>query len=311
MDNKNGTPIIFGGIEAGGTKFICAVGYEQTILEQVQIPTAHPADTLRAVAQFFIEAQQRCGKLSAIGLGAFGPVQIDKNSANYGRILDTPKPDWGGCDIYGILTEKLLLPIFVETDVNCALLAEAEYGAGIGHHHIIYLTIGTGIGGGLLRHGQLQNGILHPEMGHMFLPKSVIEMDDFTGTCPYHGAQCAEGLAAGPALATRYLGDVKSCPPDDIIWQIEADYIAALCLNLMMTCMPDKIILGGGVMDNQHLFPMIRTALWHKISGYLDNILTREKLDDYIVPVRLSGDAGCIGAMHIAQLNLFKQRQKN
>lgn len=303
------TQNIFGAIEAGGTKFICSVGQGDTIIDTIEFPTSDPEGTLDKAANFFMLAAKRDGPLSAIAVGSFGPVQISVNSPDYGLILETPKKLWQGCNIRSELHTRLHLPIFVETDVNCALMGEAIFGAAKGASHVIYLTIGTGIGGGHMQNGHIINGASHPEMGHMFIPQSDHEIAGFAGTCPFHGNKCAEGLASGPALAARINGSLKNCPDDDMVWTIAADHISSLCMNIIMTNMPDKIILGGGVMKRTHLFPMIRSMLWKKINGYLDSSLSRNDIEDLIIPVALNGIAASLGALHFAE-NMFRESDR-
>jgi fructokinase len=295
------TPPLYGAIEAGGTKFVCAVGHGTTVLAQTTIPTTRPAETLDAVAAFFSDAVARLGPIRAAGIGSFGPIQIRPDHAAYGTILNTPKPHWSGFNIRDALMQRLGVPVVVDTDVNCAVIAEASHGAGRGAGTVVYLTIGTGIGGALQHDGRVVGGWSHAEMGHMLLPRSDAELPSFAGVCPFHADRCAEGLASGPALAARLGGERDVAPPSHPVWELEAEYLAAICLNLTMICMPDRIILGGGVMQQRHLFPLVRRRFWTGTSGYLEPALAEADLERMIVPAGLGGDAGIIGALTIAE----------
>ena len=297
------TPPLYGAIEAGGTKFVCAVGRGTSILAQHTIPTAQPAETLNAVAAFFSETAPRLGPIRAIGIGSFGPIQIQPAHAAYGTILNTPKPHWGGFNIRDAVMQRLSVPVVVDTDVNCAVIAESAYGAGRGAGTVVYLTIGTGIGGALQHNGSVVGGWSHAEMGHMLLPRSVNDMPSFAGVCPFHADRCAEGLASGPALAARLGDEREAAPPTHPVWALEAEYLAAICLNLTMICMPERIILGGGVMQQRQLFPMVRSKFWAATARYLAPALTEPDIERMIVPVGLGGDAGIIGALTIAEVS--------
>jgi fructokinase len=295
------SPPLYGAIEAGGTKFVCAIGRGTTVLSQRTIPTTRPVETLDAAAEFFSEAIAQHGPICAAGIGSFGPIQIRPDSAAYGTILNTPKPHWSGVNVRDALVQRLGVPVAVDTDVNCAVIAESLYGAGRGVGTVVYLTVGTGIGGALRHDGRVVGGWSHAEMGHMLLTRSAAELPTFVGVCPFHADRCAEGLASGPALAARIGNERDTALPSHPAWEIEAEYLAAICLNLTMICMPERIILGGGVMQQRHLFPMIRRNFWTGTAGYLAGTLTESDLDLMIVPAGLGGDAGIIGAFAIAE----------
>ena len=291
---------LFGAIEAGGTKFVCAVGRGATVLARHTIPTTRPEETLDAAATFFAGAAADIGTIRAVGIGSFGPIQIQAGHADYGTILNTPKPHWSGFNIRHAVMQRLGVPVAVDTDVNCAVIAEAVYGAGRGAATVVYLTIGTGIGGALRHNGSVVGGWSHAEMGHMLLPRSTNDDPAFAGVCPFHADRCAEGLASGPAIAARLGGLHADAPPTHDIWALEAEYLASICLNLTMICMPQRIILGGGVMQQTQLFPIIRRRLLESAAGYLGAALTDADLERIIVPAGLGGDAGIIGALSIA-----------
>ncbi len=245
---SNSSPLIFGGIEGGGTKFICAVGTEKgEILAEIRFPTTTPDETLALAIDFFKEQIQPFGPLAAIGIASFGPLDPRPASATFGHILPTPKPGWSNADIVGPLRAAFDVPIGFDTDVNGAALGAWRWGAARGLDTFIYLTIGTGIGGGGLVNGELMHGLLHPEMGHIPLPHDKA-LDMFEGNCPYHG-DCFEGLASGPAMEKRWETKAESLPPDHPAWDLEAHYIALALRSFICTLSPQRIILGGGVMQ--------------------------------------------------------------
>ncbi|WP_249029714.1 ROK family protein [Tannockella kyphosi] len=284
-----------GAIEAGGTKFVLCVGDEAgNVLERVSIPTLSPEETMKGIFEFFDNKE-----IEALGVGCFGPIDPDLSSPTYGYITTTPKPGWGNYNIMGALKERYNIPMAFDTDVNGAALGEAYFGAAKGLDSALYLTIGTGIGGGAIVEGKLVHGLLHPEMGHMHLtPRSD---DHYAGKCPFHGT-CFEGLAAGPAIEERWGMKATQLAPDHIAWDMEADYIAqALCIYIL-TLSPKKIILGGGVMHQKHLFPMIHHYVQEKLAGYVqkDEIIT-DAIKDYIVYPGLGDNAGVCGALALAK----------
>jgi fructokinase len=291
---------LFGTIEGGGTKFICAVADEQNILlREVRIPTTVPVATLAACADFFLQAQHDLGGLSALGIACFGPLDPRPSSPTYGHILATPKPGWENADLVGFFRTALDadLPIGFDTDVNAAVLAESHWGAGQGISNLVYLTIGTGIGGGALVDGQLLHGYAHPEMGHMLLAQHPSDIN-FPGNCPFHGT-CLEGLASGPAIEARWHQKAGSLPPDHPAWQLEAHYIALGCMNICLILAPERIILGGGVMNQSFLFPMIRSELTQLLGNYL-RLPQIVEMESYVVPSGLSGIAGLYGGLALA-----------
>ncbi len=290
---------VWGAVEAGGTKFVCAVGTgPMAILAEKRIPTREPFATLSEVVAFFTEQQRQGRTLRAVGVGSFGPLSLDPAAADYGRIVSTPKPGWSGVDLVGTLSRALGVPVRLETDVNAALFGEWRWGAAQGLQHALYLTIGTGIGGAALVHGRLLHGAWHPEMGHMHIPRDV--GDDFPGICPYHGA-CLEGLASGPAIQARWNVEGALLPPHHQAWALEANYLALGLVNLIVTFVPERIILGGGVMQQAHLFPLIRKQVKALLAGYMRApVLVNTCLEEYIVPPAAGQRAGLLGALALA-----------
>ncbi len=285
---------LYGAVEAGGTKFLCAVGTGPEDLRAVtRIPTTDPEETLGRVVAFFRAFK---GDLRAIGIGAFGPLDLNPNSPTFGTIPVTPKPGWSGANLVQPLREAFQVPIRLETDVNAAAFGEGRWGAARGLETFVYLTVGTGIGGGAVVHGRLLHGLLHPEMGHIRIPHDR-ERDPFPGVCPFHG-DCWEGLASGPALAARWGQPPESLPPDHPAWDLEAEYVALGLANILCVLVPERIILGGGVMGNRDLYPQIRERVRGLLNRYLPALAG--DLSDYIVPPALGDQAGLLGALALA-----------
>ncbi len=288
---------LYGAIEAGGTKFVCAVGSGPSDWQaQVRIPTTTVRETLTRCLEFFRSQPQ----LQALGVGCFGPLELRRDARYYGHVTTTPKPGWNNADIVGPLREALALPIGFDTDVNAAVLAEARWGAARDVDSAIYVTIGTGIGGGALIGGELLHGLVHPEMGHLLLPR---EPDDstFAGACPFHGARCWEGLAAGPALHSRWGQPAETLPLDHPAWDLEARYIASALTSLVLVLSPERLILGGGVMQVNALFPLIRKHLARSLAGYVQADALNEGMDRYVVPPLLGTQSGIAGALALAE----------
>ena len=289
---------VYGGIEAGGTKFVCAVGTgPDDIRDQVRFPTTTPAETVVQAIRFFKKQAQ---PVAAIGIGTFGPIDPIIGSPTYGYITTTPKPGWQNVDIVGQVGEALGVPIGFDTDVNAAALGEYRWGAAQGLSTFVYFTIGTGIGGGAMVEGNLLHGLMHPEMGHLRLPHDR-ERDPFKGRCPFH-QDCFEGLAAGPAIEDRWGARAETLPVDHPAWDLEATYIATALMNYTLTLAPQRIILGGGVMQQAHLFPLVRTKFQELLNGYLDRPEILERIDQFIVPPALGGKAGVLGSIALAQM---------
>jgi fructokinase len=290
---------IYGAIEAGGTKFVCAVAEENgTILAEQRLPTRDPDSTLTALCSFFHEQFARLGAPRSFGVGSFGPVRLDKSSSLYGRIGNTPKAGWSGTDIVGRLTREFDCPVGFDTDVNAAALAEHRWGAARDVDSLVYVTVGTGIGGGILVHGAPLHGLMHPEIGHIFPRRHGLD-PDFKGVCPFHG-DCLEGLASGPAIVARCGAELHSLPATSPQWDIEADYLAQLCAQLVVTVSPQRIVLGGGVMSQLRLLPPVRERLLHWLGGYIDRAEILADVEHYVVSAALGDRTGVLGALVLA-----------
>jgi fructokinase len=278
----------YGGLEAGGTKFVCAIGTGPDDLVRESFPTTTPEETIGRAITFFRDR----APLRALGIASFGPVDLNPRSATYGYITSTPKPGWRDTDIAGMMARALGAPVQFDTDVNAAALAESRWGSAHGLDDVVYITVGTGIGGGALVGGRLVHGLLHPEMGHMRLPHDRIA-DPFAGICPFHG-DCLEGLACGPAIEQRWGVRAECLPPDHPAWRLEARYLAAGVVNLICTLSPRRIIMGGGVMEQAQLFPMIREEVGALLKGYV--------AEPEIGPPGLGANAGVLGAIALAMV---------
>jgi fructokinase len=290
---------IYAGIDAGGTEFKCVVarGPEQ-VLAQVKVPVTYPEATLDACRDFFLAARAEHGDFAGLGIASFGPVDLRVESPTYGFITSTPKPNWTDTDLVGYFRRALNVPIRFDTDVNGALLAEQRWGAAQGLHSAVYVTVGTGIGAGVMINGHLVHGAMHPEAGHMLVPRHP--SDPFSGCCPYHGS-CLEGLACGPALQQRWQQSPQSIPDGHAAWELQAHYLAIMCVNLALTYSPQRIVLGGGVMERTALLPMVRRAYLAKINAYLGD--QQSEMEAFITAPGLGSMAGALGAIALAQLS--------
>lgn len=276
----------YGGIEAGGTKFICAVANEQLeIVEKISIPTTTPEETLAHVIAFFEKFELR-----GMGVGSFGPIGIDPTKENYGHVLATPKKGWASYPFLGTLKERFSIPFAWTTDVNTAAFGELKLGAAQGKKSCIYLTVGTGIGAGVVLNGEIYQGIAHPEMGHIHVKRHP--EDTYEGTCPYH-KDCLEGLAAGPSIEARVGIRGEYLPEDHPVWDIQAYYIAQALMAYALTLAPEVIILGGGVMNQDHLLRKIRQQFTEQMAGYMET----PEVDQYIVRWGLPNESGIIGSL--------------
>jgi fructokinase len=290
--------VSFGGLEAGGTKWICAVGSDPTDVAAITaIPTGDPATTLDAVADFFRASPD----LAALGVGTFGPVDLDRASLRYGTITTTPKPGWAGTPLLRLLSERFGVPVAIDTDVNAAALGEHRWGAAQGLENFCYVTIGTGIGGGAFVRNRPLHGLLHPEFGHMRIPHDR-DADPFPGICPYHG-DCFEGLASGNALGARY-GLPAEKLDDPEAWRLEASYIALGLLNVISVLSPQRIVIGGGVMKQPSLLPLVHQSLVELAGGYFDTPALTDGIDSFVVAPALGDRAGVLGALELARLVL-------
>jgi fructokinase len=292
-------PRFFGAVEGGGTKFVCAIGDDRgQILAQQRFPTADPISTLAAAQAFLAQGVRDFGALAAIGVASFGPVELDKRSARFGFIGLTPKAGWSGTDIAGAFARQFSCRIGFDTDVNAAALAEHRWGAARDVDNLVYLTIGTGIGGGLIIAGAPLHGLMHPEIGHIYPRRHPLDAD-FAGVCPFH-RDCLEGVASGPAILARtgaLLQDLDQSHPQ---WEIEADYLGQLCALLVFTVSPQRIVMGGGVMSQARLLPLIRQRTLHWLGGYINRSKILSSVDRYIVAPELGDRAGVLGALVLA-----------
>jgi fructokinase len=291
---------LFAGIEAGGTKWICAIADgHANILASTRIPTTQPEETINTAIEFFQSHESEFGAVTAVGIASFGPLDLKQDSPTYGYLTTTPKPGWANTDIVGPIQEAFNLPVGFDTDVNGAALGEAQWGAAQGASDFIYLTIGTGIGGGGMVNNALIHGLVHPEMGHLRIPHDW-EQDPFPGICPYHG-DCLEGLATGPAIEARWGLKGEQLPPDHPAWELEAQYLALGLVNLVCSLSPQRIILGGGVMEQEQLYPLIRRRVQELLNNYISAEEIQQDIDNYIIPPGLGAQAGILGAIALAQ----------
>jgi len=290
---------VYGGIEAGGTKIVCAVGTgPDDIHAEERFATSAPEETIPRAIRFFQE-HAGDGELEAVGIAAFGPVDPDPTSPTWGYVTTTPKPGWAHTDFAGRIKRALGVPVGFDTDVNVAALGEHRWGAARGLHTFIYLTVGTGIGGGGMIEGRLLHGMMHPEMGHIRIPHDR-EQDPYEGQCIYHG-DCLEGLACGPAIEERWGRRGELLPPEHPAWELEARYLALGVVNYTLTLAPQRVIMGGGIMNQKHLFPMIRANVRSLLNGYLQVPEVTRDLERFVVPPELGARAGVLGAIALAE----------
>jgi len=286
----------YGGIEAGGTKWVCAVGTgPDDVGATTRFPTTTPEETLGRAMTFF----QEHGPVAAVGVGSFGPIDVHHDSPTYGYITTTPKPGWRNADVVRPLQKALQVPIGFDTDVNAAALGEWRWGGAQGLDTLVYITVGTGIGGGVIAAGNLLHGLLHPEGGHLRIPHHRAR-DPFQGACPFHG-DCLEGLAAGPALAARWGVRGEQLGPDHPAWELEAHYLALACSNLVCTLSPQRIILGGGVMQQPGMLANIQRNVKELLNGYVQSPAIEESIDTYIILPSLGDRPGVLGAIALAE----------
>lgn len=290
--------MLVGAIEAGGTKFVCAVGNEQgDVQEQMQFPTTVPDETMAQVMAFFQQFN-----VQAIGVGSFGPIEINRESGSYGSITSTPKLAWAHYPMVDVMKNAFRVPVGFNTDVNVAALGESLLGAAKGLDSCLYMTVGTGIGAGAVVNGQLLQGWSHPEMGHIMVRRHLA--DSYKGTCPYH-ADCLEGLAAGPAVERRWGQKGMELADREDVWEMEAFYLAQALVQYVLILSPKRIILGGGVMKQAHLFPLVRKHVGQLLNGYM----TLPVLEDYIVPPALGDRAGITGALLLGKQEWERSRK--
>lgn len=286
-----------GAIEAGGTKIICGIGNEQGQIERkISFPTETPERAMEQIISFFASET-----IDAIGIGTFGPIDVHKQSPTYGYITTTPKPGWGNFNFLGALKEQFNVPIGFDTDVNGAALAEAKWGSAKGLNSCVYYTIGTGVGVGVYSEGRLVHGLLHPEAGH--IPVRRHPEDQYEGFCPYHH-DCLEGMAAGPAIERRFGIKGADLPVEHEAWQLLAYYIGQALTSTILLLSPERIILGGGVMHQKQLFPLIHEEVQRNLNGYVQHYMILDHIDQYIIAPGLGDNAGLSGAVGIGLLEL-------
>ncbi|MGD0981204.1 MAG: ROK family protein [Solirubrobacteraceae bacterium] len=290
--------MIYGGIEAGGTKWVCGVGDGHgELLETETFPTTTPEETIALAAQFFDNGRG----LGGVGVGSFGPIDVHPASPTWGQITTTPKPGWARTNVPAALRSALGLPVAFDTDVNAAALAELRWGAAVGLETFCYITVGTGIGGGAMVNGEVLHGLLHPEIGHMRIPHDRVR-DPFDGACPYHG-DCFEGLASGEAIRQRWGRPGEELADRAEVWQLESEYLGLGLMNVICTLSPQRIIIGGGVPKQSSLLPLVRRRLRELLSGYFDapELTQPRATDRYVVPPILGDRAGVLGAIELAR----------
>lgn len=301
MDSQGEGSIVMrlGALEAGGTKMVCAIGDETgKIFEQVSIPTGTPEETMPNMIAYFQDKD-----IEALGIATFGPVDVNPASATYGTILDTPKLPWKQYPLLNALKEALKVPMKLDTDVNGSCLGEMTYGSAKGLDSVMYITIGTGIGVGIAIGGKLVHGMLHPEAGHILITPAA--GDESHCVCPYH-KNCLEGLAAGPSIEKRWGAKAVQLVDKTEVWELESEYLAQAIMDFILTVSPQRIILGGGVMHQLQLFPLIRKKVMEYMNGYIRTPEMAD-MDTYIVPASLNDDQGILGCIRLAELSLKEQ----
>jgi fructokinase len=301
---------LLAGVETGGTKIVCAVAESpDQILDHSSFPTGtDPQAAMSTAAAYFDEKSSELdAQLIGVGIASFGPCDPEPNSSTYGYVTSTPKPGWANAGIIELFGKARAalggaeVPVGFDTDVGAAALGEATYGAGRGLADLIYLTIGTGIGGGAVVNGATLHGLIHPEMGHMLIPRTAAEIAEFAGVCPYHG-DCWEGIAAGPAIQARWGRPGQELPDDHPAWALEADYVAAGLHNLVLTLSPQQIILGGGVGSSAQVLSLVQTKLVASLANYVDSARIKDDITSYVVSPGLGDFAGVTGALELARL---------
>lgn len=292
--------MLLGGIEAGGTKIVCAVGTGPGDLrDEIRFPTTRPDEVFAKTTEFF-RAHQAKEPLGAIGIGSFGPVSLTRGRPDYGYITSTPKPGWQNADLAGTVERELGVPVGFDTDVNVAALGEWRWGAAQGLDTFLYITVGTGVGGGGLSNGRMMHGLIHPEMGHIPIPHDLTS-DPFPGHCPFHG-DCLEGLTSGPAMKARWGVPAETLSPDHPAWALEAHYLALACVNFICTLSPQRIIIGGGVGAQPQIFTKLRQEVQTLLAGYVQAPeITTDAINEYIVPPGLGSQSGVLGAIALAE----------
>jgi fructokinase len=283
---------VFAAIEAGGTKFVVAIGNHNKVTRKATFPTRDPKKTWGEVLDFLTQAYSDT-PFSAISLASFGPLELNRNSSTYGQIGSTPKIEWQGTDMLAPL-RQFNVPLCLETDVNASALGEATLGNGANHNMVAYVTVGTGIGVGIVMEGRILGGNAHLEIGHIPIPHDPVQ-DPFPGTCPFH-KNCLEGLASGTALYARWGRQLSELGLDHPAYELEAKYLGHLCSFLVLGYAPDKIILGGGVMESDYLLDKTRQYC----ANYLNNYPKTLDVEKLIDPPAYRGDSALLGGFVLA-----------
>ena len=294
---------VYGGVETGGTWTVCALGSGPAdIVAHERFPTSDPHRTLARVVDFFTAHDRP----AAIGVGSFGPVDVHRDSPHWGEVTTTPKRSWRHTPVAAVIAQRLQVPVSFDTDVAAAAIGEHRWGAGRGAASVCYVTVGTGIGAGLLLDGQPWHGLIHPEIGHMRIPHDR-DTDPFAGVCPTHG-DCLEGLASGPALSERWGTPAEELPVDHPGWELEARYLALGTQNVICAVSPHRIVAGGGVLEHPTLLSMVRSRVRDLLGGYFETPLLLDDIDSYLVAPELGDDAGVLGAIAMAELAVGKTK---
>ncbi len=301
------SPLV-GAVEIGGTKIICLVGSgPDDIRAEARLPTRGPHESVSGIRDFFRAQTELLGPLACLGVASFGPIELDPDSPRWGHITTTPKAGWSDTELAGLLERELGVPVEFDTDVNGAALAEGRWGSAMGLADYVYVTVGTGIGGGIVSNGRLVRGALHPEIGHMVVPHDRIA-DPYPGCCVFHG-DCLEGLASGPAIAERWGRTGPELPPDHPAWSLEADYLSALAANLLFLLAPRRILFGGGVMRKAGLLDFVRQRTGERLGGYSAVLVGEGGLEEMIAAPGLGQQAGPLGALALALSGAARRRR--
>ena len=291
--------MLIGALEAGGTKMVCAVGTEDgKIIDRISFLTGNQEETIQKIIQYFFK-----WKIEALGIGCFGPVDLNKNSKTYGFIMNTPKKGWSYCNVAGRFAGILKVPVGFDTDVNGAVLGEVTYGAAKGVNSAIYITVGTGIGVGVYINGALLHGLAHPEAGHILISRD--RNDKYQGCCRFH-TDCAESLASGSAILGRYGIPADKLSNREEVWNMEGYYLGQAITNYILSYSPEKVILWGGVMHQKQLLQIVREQVVKQLNGYITNEMLIDRIDDYIVEPALGDNAGIAGALKLGIDALYK-----
>lgn len=287
---------IWGGIEAGGSHFVCAVGTgPDHIIDEATFPTTTPSETLRKTIAFFSNRKNICG----IGIGSFGPIDLDVTSDTFGWITSTPKAGWENTDFLGKVEKTLSIPTRIDTDVNAAALSEYLWGNAQNVDNFMYITVGTGIGGSTLIDGKPIPSLTHTEFGHIQIPRNK-DIDDFTGCCLYH-QDCLEGLASGPAILMRWGYEAHKLEKSHPAWELEAHYLGLAITNAVCTLSPKRIIIGGGIMKHPLLLGQVRLKTQAILNNYIQSKAISSRIEEYIVSPKLGDRSGVLGAIGLAK----------